>query len=112
MPTKTISVDLEAYGRLVHARKHRHESFSEVIKRARWEEWSHSGAAVLATLKRLESLDPSVIRQPQSAQKRDKAPRDKRWTKSRATRQKKVSSLRGKLRWSGKLENIRRDRRP
>jgi hypothetical protein len=32
MATETISVDLEAYERLVHARKHSHESFSQVIK--------------------------------------------------------------------------------
>jgi hypothetical protein len=85
MATKTISVDLEAYERLVHARKHSHESFSQVIKRARWEESSHSGAALLAALEQLEPLDPTVIRELEAAQKQDKPPRDK-WRTSRVTR--------------------------
>lgn len=36
MPTKTLSVDEEAYRRLARARRHRGESFSQVIKRASW----------------------------------------------------------------------------
>lgn len=38
MATKTLSVDEEAYRKLVRARKHARESFSKVIKRARWED--------------------------------------------------------------------------
>jgi predicted CopG family antitoxin len=86
MATKTISVDLEAYERLVHARKHSHESFSQVIKRARWEEAQFSGAEILAALERLEPLDNAAIRELDAAQKRDKPPRDKWQTISRATR--------------------------
>ena len=85
MATKTISVDLEAYQRLVRARKHNRESFSQVIKRARWEESNHTGAALLAALDRLEPLDSAAIRDLEAAQKLDKAPRDK-WRTSRATR--------------------------
>jgi predicted CopG family antitoxin len=85
MATKTISVDLEAYERLVHARKHAHESFSQVIKRARWEESNRTGAALLAALDRLEPLDSAVIHDLEAAQKLDKPPRDK-WRRSRATR--------------------------
>jgi len=36
MPTKTISVDLEAYERLRRARSSARESFSQIIKRAVW----------------------------------------------------------------------------
>jgi len=36
MATKTLSVDEEAYCRLVQARRHSRESFSKVIKRANW----------------------------------------------------------------------------
>jgi hypothetical protein len=85
MATKTISVDLEAYERLVRARKHSHESFSQVIKRARWEESSHSGAALLAALERLKPLDRAVIHELEAAQKQDKPPHDK-WRILRATR--------------------------
>jgi len=36
MATKTLSIDEEAYLLLVRARRHAKESFSKVIKRARW----------------------------------------------------------------------------
>jgi predicted CopG family antitoxin len=38
MATKTLSVDEEAYLRLVRAKRDRRESFSTVIKRARWDQ--------------------------------------------------------------------------
>lgn len=37
MATKTLSVDEEAYLQLVRAKQDRRESFSSVIKRARWD---------------------------------------------------------------------------
>ena len=37
MASKTLSVDEEAYLRLVRAKRDRRESFSTVIKRARWD---------------------------------------------------------------------------
>ena len=37
MATKTLSVDEEAYLKLVRAKQDRRESFSAVIKRARWD---------------------------------------------------------------------------
>jgi len=37
MATKTLSVDEDAYQRLVRAKQDRRESFSAVIKRARWD---------------------------------------------------------------------------
>jgi hypothetical protein len=86
MATKTISVDLEAYHRLVHARRHSHESFSQVIKRAQWAESDHTGATILAGLERLKPLDDAYIRELDTAQKLDNPPRNK-WRKtSRATR--------------------------
>jgi predicted CopG family antitoxin len=86
MATKSISVDLEAYERLVLARKHSHESFSQVIKRARWEESNYTGAAILAALEELEPADDVVIRELDAVQKRDKPPRSKWQKTSRATR--------------------------
>jgi predicted CopG family antitoxin len=86
MATKTISVDLDAYERLVRARQHNHESFSQVIKRAHWEEEDHSGAAILAAFEKLPPVDERTIRDLEAVQKQDQPPKDK-WTKrSRVTR--------------------------
>ena len=38
MPTKTVSVRIEAYEKLKRARRYEGESFSEVVLRARWPE--------------------------------------------------------------------------
>lgn len=38
MATKTLSVDEEAYRKLVRARIHARESFSKIIKRAKWDD--------------------------------------------------------------------------
>ena len=50
MPTKTISVDLEAYERLRRARLTPDESFSRVIKRARWRDEHNTSAGLLSAL--------------------------------------------------------------
>lgn len=49
--TKTLSVDEEAYLHLVRAKKDARESFSKVIKRARWEEGKRTCESVLARAK-------------------------------------------------------------
>jgi predicted CopG family antitoxin len=77
MSTKTLSVDEEAYRCLVRARRHARESFSKVIKRAKWNDGPHrcgdlldraAGTVPDATLDRLEA-----------AQREDKPPANK-WT--------------------------------
>lgn len=47
MPTKTISLRIEAYEKLRRARRYKGESFSEVVLRARWPEETISGAELL-----------------------------------------------------------------
>jgi predicted CopG family antitoxin len=47
MATKTISLRLEAYERLRHARRFPDESFSEVILRATWPEQTLTGEELL-----------------------------------------------------------------
>lgn len=48
MPTKTISLKIEAYEKLKRARRSADESFSSVVLRATWPEETVSGASLLA----------------------------------------------------------------
>lgn len=48
MPTKTISLRIEAYDKLRAARRYPGESFSEVVLRATWPEETVTGAELLA----------------------------------------------------------------
>ncbi len=48
MPTRTLSVDEEAYRALVRARRHHRESFSKVIKRAKWDDGPKRCGGLLA----------------------------------------------------------------
>ncbi len=70
MATKTLSVDEEAYLRLVRARRHARESFSQVIKRASWDQDKKrcgdllvkaSGEVSEATLDRLEAAQQADL---------------------------------------------------
>lgn len=79
MPTKTISVDLEAYERLKAARLRPDESFSRVIKRARWEPVSSTAAALLAVLDKAAPVEDAVLERLERAQREDRAPSDP-WT--------------------------------
>ncbi len=47
MPTKTISLRIEAYDKLRAARRYPGESFSEVVLRATWPEETVTGAELL-----------------------------------------------------------------
>jgi predicted CopG family antitoxin len=79
MATKTISVDLEAYERLRRARLRPEESFSRVIKRARWDDRERNTArALLDALARAPRLDDATLEALEAAQ-RDDAPPDAPW---------------------------------
>lgn len=78
MATKTISIDLEAYDRLQRARQTPNESFSKVIKRARWDQRNHRCLDVLQRLEALEPLDSDALDALADAQKADRPP-DSRW---------------------------------
>jgi hypothetical protein len=68
MATKTISVDFEAYQRLREARLRPDESFSQVIRRARWEAVDSIGQSVLEALETAPLLARSVLEQLERAQ--------------------------------------------
>lgn len=77
MATKTISIDIEAHRRLSAARRTPKESFSQVIRRAHWEEEAPmTGAGLLALLQKTAPVDQAVIDALEAGQKADQPPED------------------------------------
>jgi hypothetical protein len=85
MGTKTISIDLAAYERLRRARLRPSESFSQVIKRGRWDEPTSTGAALLQALENAPVPSDEVLDRLEETQRTDEPPEDA-WTESRSTR--------------------------
>ena len=77
MATKTISIDSEAYKRLRKARKHPKESFSQVIRRGRWEEGGATTQSWVESFDEAPRVDDSVLETLEAIQKGDVPPRDK-----------------------------------
>lgn len=76
MATKTISIDLEAYERLRRARRHDRESFSQVIKRARWPGEPRTAAGLLEALEEAPVMDSETLDRLDEAQRTDAPPED------------------------------------
>ncbi len=75
MATKTLSVDEDAYRALVRARKHRTESFSQVIKRAKWEDGPKRCGALLH--RAAGQISDTTLQRLIEAQENDLPPVDK-----------------------------------
>jgi hypothetical protein len=59
MATKTISLELDAYDKLKKAKRSERESFSEVVRRARFDNEPSTGPTILAHLSRLRARYPT-----------------------------------------------------
>jgi hypothetical protein len=58
MATKTITLELDAYEKLRRAKRSDRESFSEVVRRARWDDPASTGPGILAHLAELRQRHP------------------------------------------------------
>jgi hypothetical protein len=58
MATKTITLELDAYEKLRRAKLSERESFSDVVRRARWDAPAPTGPAILAHLSELRQRHP------------------------------------------------------
>jgi len=75
MATKTVSIDEEAYRKLVRARRHARESFSQVIHRA---QWSHGVRCCGDILDRSSGMmSEATLERLDQAQRDDREPEDK-----------------------------------
>ena len=75
MATKTLSVDEEAYRKLVRAKKHARESFSKVIKRATWDDGPPRCGDLLN--RATGEISDETLDELEAAQDSDSAPIDK-----------------------------------
>jgi hypothetical protein len=76
MATKTISIDLVAYERLRKARLRPDESFSQMIRRGRWDTAPSTGAALLRALNNAPLPNKRTLDRLERAQKADEPPDD------------------------------------
>jgi predicted CopG family antitoxin len=77
MAVKTLSIDEEAYRVLVRARRHAKESFSKIIKRAKWDEGHPRCGDLLARIQ--GGMTEETLDRLDRAQE-DDLPPDDSWT--------------------------------
>ena len=58
MATKTISLEIDAYEKLQKAKRSERESFSQVVRRARWDDPASTGPQILTHLSELRRRHP------------------------------------------------------
>jgi hypothetical protein len=92
MATKTITLELDAYERLRKAKRSERESFSEVVRRARWDDTASTGPQILGYLSELRR------RHPDSFLSDDALDRILERASERPARDQATSSARGRAR--------------
>ena len=76
MSTKTISIDLEAYEKLSRAKLSHNDSFSRVIKRAKWEMPAKTCGELLHSLANMPTAGDEILDRLERAQAEDNTPDD------------------------------------
>ena len=66
MATKTVTMEIDAYERMVRARRDPKESFSNVLRRAVWLDAPATGAAILESLEAMTAADPRILLHPEA----------------------------------------------
>lgn len=79
MATKTISIDLVAYEKLTAARREPRDSFSQIIRRAKWDAPQKTCGLLLDALPGLPPAGEDIIRDLEAAQSED-IPTEASWS--------------------------------
>ena len=61
MAIKTISLELDAYEKLRRAKRDSRESFSNVVRRASWDDLTAKAQSLLADLRELSKRRPEIL---------------------------------------------------
>jgi hypothetical protein len=78
MPTKTISLRMEAYKRLLRAKRSSRESFSDVVMRARWDDEAVTASEYVRLVReRGPAYTPDELDRVEQVKAADTAPSDK-----------------------------------
>lgn len=77
MGSKNISISEDAYLRLRRARRHAKESFSQVIRRGRWDEEIPTAAAWLEAFPEPPEVTEAQLETLEAHQATDRPPEDK-----------------------------------
>jgi predicted CopG family antitoxin len=80
MPTKTISLKIEAYQRLRSVRRYPDESFSDIVLRATWPEETLTAGDLLEHLRSTQPVLTQEALDRIDAASRSDAPPDEKWT--------------------------------
>ena len=77
MATKTLSVDEEAYERLRRARLYPKESFSKVIKRAKWDSGAPKCGDLLRRSRGIPLMEEAALDYLEQVQREGRPPQEK-----------------------------------